>query len=58
MKWRLLFVPFALLTVAVMRLLSPWLLIRVGELWVPRLGHLIGNTECYLYEKEIGRAHV
>lgn len=28
--------------------------VRLGEIWSPRLGHLLGNTECYLCEKDAG----
>lgn len=52
---RLLSLPFIFVLVGLMRLASPWLLIRFGELWTPRLGHLIGNTECYLSECDVGK---
>ena len=29
--------------------------IRFGEIWSGRLGHLIGNTECYLGERDSGK---
>lgn len=51
---RLVLVPFALLIVAFVRLVSPWILIRFGEFWSTRLGHLAGNTECYLCERDAG----
>ena len=51
---RLLFVPVALAIVLVIRLIAPWKLVRFGEHWDSRLGHLVGNTECYLCEKDAG----
>lgn len=36
------------------RLLAPLLTIRFGSLFVSRLGHLAGNTECYLCERDAG----
>jgi len=38
----------------VIRALQPIVTIRFGSLFVSRLGHLAGNTECYLCEKEAG----
>ncbi len=52
---RLALVPFAFIIVGVARLLYPRVHIRFGEIWVHRLGHLIGNTECYLSERDDGR---
>lgn len=52
---RLLFVPFAFLCVAIIRLLARFgVVIRFGELLSPRLGHLAGNTEVYFCEKKAG----
>lgn len=51
---RLLLVPIALLLVGIIRLISPWFLIRFGEIWSHRVGHLAGNTECYLCERDAG----
>lgn len=34
------------------RLLEPIVMIRFGTLFVSRLGHLAGNTECYLCERD------
>ena len=45
--------PLAFLFVAFMRF-NPWVLIRFGELWSTRIGHLVANTECYLCEKDAG----
>ncbi len=50
----LLLLPFAFAVVGVIRLIAPWKVVRFGELWTPRLGHLIGNTECYLCERDEG----
>lgn len=48
-------VPFAFLVVGVIRLLAKFgILIRFGELWSERIGHLAGNTECYLCERDHG----
>ena len=48
---RLLLVPFALLVVAAMRLGLP---IRFGAIMSTRIGHMAGNMECYLCEREAG----
>lgn len=52
---RLAFVPFALACVGLMRLLWPRVKIRIGDIWSPRIGHMLGNTECYLCERDDGR---
>lgn len=53
---RLFLLPFALLAVALIRLLARCgVLIRIGEFWSERVGHLAGNTECYLCERTAGR---
>lgn len=46
--------PFAFLVVGVVRLIARWRLVRFGEIWSSRLGHLIGNTENYLCERGWG----
>lgn len=48
---RLLLVPFALLVVVAARLGLP---IRFGRIWSDRMGHMAGNMECYLCEREAG----
>lgn len=48
---RFLCIPLFLLLVLLMRWKGN---IRIGEIWSNRLGHLIGNTECYLAEREAG----
>lgn len=35
-------------------LLRPFVTVRIGSLFVSRLGHLAGNTECYLCERDAG----
>lgn len=41
-----------MLALALVRLLGPMVTIRFGNLFVSRLGHLAGNTECYLCERD------
>ena len=48
---RLLLVPFAALVVLAARLGLP---IRFGMIWSARMGHMAGNMECYLCEREAG----
>ena len=54
------FVIKALLSVVILpfliliRLLSPFLLIRVAFLHIDRIGHLIADLELYLSEKKLG----
>ena len=43
-------IPFVL----VMRLMKPFLLVRIGALRSDRIGHFAGNTEMFLCEKEAG----
>jgi len=52
--WNLLFSPVGLVLVLVMRLIRPWILIRINVLVSERIGHLAGNTELYLCEQEVG----
>ncbi len=52
---KLFLVPLALLVVGVVRLLARFgFLIRFGEIFSSRIGHMAGNMECYLCEKEAG----
>ena len=44
----------ALPVVAVIRLLRPLLLVRIGALYSPRMGHFAANTELYLCERDAG----
>jgi hypothetical protein len=44
----------AMISLALIRILRPIVTIRFGSLFVSRLGHLAGNTECYLCEKDAG----
>lgn len=48
---RLALVPFALLVVLAARLGLP---VRFGRIWSDRIGHMAGNMECYLCEREAG----
>ena len=48
---RLLLVPFALLVVLLSRCGLP---IRFGRIWSDRIGHMAGNMECYLCERDAG----
>ena len=41
-----------MLALGLVRLLEPIVLIRFGTLFVSRPGHLTGNTECYLCERD------
>jgi putative glycosyltransferase (TIGR04372 family) len=43
-----------ILALGLIRLLRPIVTFRFGALFVSRLGHLAGNTECYLCEKDAG----
>jgi putative glycosyltransferase (TIGR04372 family) len=51
---RLLVVPFAGLAVIFMRLVKPWWHIRIGVMFSDRIGHLAGNSEVYLCERDAG----
>ena len=47
--------PLALICVAVIRIAARYgYLIRFGELFSSRIGHLAGNLECYLCERDAG----
>jgi putative glycosyltransferase (TIGR04372 family) len=43
---------FAIIAVLIIRILKPWIIIRVEVLFSNRIGHFIGNTELYLCEKD------
>jgi len=54
---KLIYTPFyfpAILFVIIIRLLQPFILIRIGFLISSRIGHFAGNTELYLCEKDFG----
>lgn len=51
---RLLTVPFAFLCFLVMRLAWPRWKFRIGVFFSNRIGHLIGNSEVYLCERDAG----
>jgi putative glycosyltransferase (TIGR04372 family) len=47
------YLPFCILAipaVIMIRLIRPWLLVRIGALFSSRIGHFAGNTELYLCE--------
>ena len=44
----------AIPTVLIMRLIRPWLLVRVYGLISTRIGHFAANTELYLCERKAG----
>ena len=43
---------FPLAIVLAIRLIKPWILVRVGELIGSRIGHFVANTEMYLCERD------
>lgn len=45
-----------LVAIALVWCLRPIVKVRFGPLFVSRLGHLAGNTECYLCERDAGHA--
>lgn len=49
---RISLIPFALLTVLILRLLKGR--IRIGRLWTERIGHLAGNVDVHLSERKAG----
>lgn len=55
-RWlRILMLPAAVAIVLLVRLLAKaGILIRFGEVWSWRLGHMAGNMECYLCERAAG----
>lgn len=44
----------AIPAVVVIRLIRPWLLVRIGRLMSSRIGHFAANTELYLCEQDAG----
>jgi putative glycosyltransferase (TIGR04372 family) len=50
----LLISPLGLFLVLLIRLIRPWLLIRISILVSDRIGHFAGNTELYLCERDAG----
>jgi putative glycosyltransferase (TIGR04372 family) len=44
----------AIPSVLIMRLIRPWLLVRIGFLVSTRIGHFAANTELYLCERDAG----
>jgi putative glycosyltransferase (TIGR04372 family) len=51
---KLLFYVFAIPPVLIIRMIKPWLLVRIGRLKCQRFGHFIGNTELYLCKRDAG----
>lgn len=47
------FIP-ALFYVGLLRLLRPWIIIRIRQIYSKRIGHFAANTEVYLCEKDMG----
>ena len=45
---------FAIPVVLIIRLIRPWLLVRIGALISSRIGHFAANTELYLCERDAG----
>jgi putative glycosyltransferase (TIGR04372 family) len=52
--WNLLFFPFGMVLVLIMRSIRPFVLIRISVLVSERIGHFAGNTELYLCERDEG----
>jgi putative glycosyltransferase (TIGR04372 family) len=52
--FRLLLYSLAIPAVLIMRLIRPWLLVRLGALISTRIGHFASNTELYLCERKAG----
>ena len=50
----LLISPLGLFLVLLLRIIRPWLLIRINILVSERIGHFAGNTELYLCERDEG----
>ncbi|MBT7950893.1 MAG: TIGR04372 family glycosyltransferase, partial [Gammaproteobacteria bacterium] len=44
----------AIPAVLIMRIIKPWLLVRLGRLISSRIGHFAANTELYLCERDAG----
>jgi len=52
--FKLLLCILAIPAVLIMRLIKPWLLVRLGDMISSRIGHFAGNTELYLCERDAG----
>lgn len=50
----LLLLPFALMALVVIRLLRPWVVIRIDTFISHRIGHFAANTDRYLCERKAG----
>jgi len=44
----------AFIPVLIIRLIKPWLMVRLGALNTQRIGHFAANTELYLCERDVG----
>jgi len=50
--WFAIFLPFSILILFLIRIIRPFLVIRLGYLISWRLGHYVGNTDMYLCERK------
>lgn len=50
--WYLILSPYSIMAVFIIRIISPWIIIRIGCLYSARIGHFASNTELYCLEKE------
>ncbi len=46
--------PASIIGVLIIRMIRPWLLVRIGGLYSSRIGHFAANTELYLCERDAG----
>jgi len=51
---RLPFYVFAIPATLIIRMIRPWVLVRIGDLIAQRIGHFSGNTELYCCERDAG----
>ena len=51
-------IPFAIVFVVIVRLISPIIIIRWCAILSTRLGHFAENTNIYLSEKQLGKHHI
>ena len=52
--FKLPFYIFAIPMILLIRLIRPWILIRLGSISSQRIGHFAGDVEVYLCEKDAG----
>jgi putative glycosyltransferase (TIGR04372 family) len=55
--WFVIFLPFSACLVLIIRVISPFIIIRISRLISNRIGHYSGNTDMYLCEKSNGINH-